>query len=118
MKWIFYIVKTLLSLFFLASASMYLTSYEDVSSIFSNLGFPTWVIYPLATAKILGVLALWIPLPIKTIREWAYAGFFFDALMAMGAHYAAGESVVLAFGAIVLVLTSYILEKRLGRKPQ
>jgi len=115
MKWIFYIVKSLLSLFFLASASMYFLSYEDVSAIFSHLGFPIWVVYPLATAKILGVLAIWIPLRFKTLKEWAYAGFFFDALLAMGAHRAANESIVLALIAIGMVLTTYFLEKRLAK---
>ena len=115
MKWILYIAKVLVSLLFLASASMYLFKYQDVSTIFSHLGFPIWVIYPLATAKILGVLAIWIPLPIKTLREWAYAGFFFDALLAMGAHSAANESIGLPMIGAILVLIAYTLEHRLAK---
>lgn len=66
---------------------MYLTNYEMIEGAFKGFGFPTWIIYPLAYAKILGVLAVWIPGIPRWLKEWAYAGFFFDALLAFGAHH-------------------------------
>ncbi len=83
---IIYLVSTgLLSLLMLMSAGMYFFNYEMVSQTFTKLGFPTYIIYPLAIAKILGLVAIWTrksPL----LKEWAYAGFFFDFVLAATAH--------------------------------
>ncbi len=80
--WIFTVLLSVLMLF---SASMYLTQYEMVQGFFIGFGFPTWIIYPLAIAKILGVIVIiWKPVPWLT--HWAFAGFFFDTVLAIGAH--------------------------------
>ncbi len=41
------------------------------------LGYPVYFIPFIGTAKLLGVIALLIP-GLKKIKEWAYAGLFFD----------------------------------------
>ena len=38
---------------FLFSASMYFTKYEMVKGFFTSLGYPVYIIYPLAIAKVL-----------------------------------------------------------------
>ncbi|CAM2064409.1 DoxX family protein [Sulfidibacter corallicola] len=81
------------SLMALGGSFMYLSMSDVVVHSFSSelvdgfnaLGFPAWLIIPMGIAKLLGVVALWAPLP-KLIREWAYAGFFFNSLLAIGAH--------------------------------
>jgi len=46
------------------------------------------------------------------LTEWAYAGFFFDAVLATVAHYNAEHGLLgLSFYAIFLVLISYFLGK-------
>ena len=90
MKIAYYIVKSLLSFMMLASATMYLTSRGDVAAEFTSLGFPTWLITPLAIAKILGVIAIWDLLKFegaKRIRDFAYTGFAFNFLIAGTAHF-------------------------------
>ncbi len=82
---IYWVTTGLMCLIFLYSAGLYFFKYEMVKSAFTALGFPTWVIYPLAVAKILGVIAV-ISNQSKLLKEWAYAGFFFDALFAFFAH--------------------------------
>lgn len=67
------------------SAIMYFTKYEMVVSFFKQLGYPSYLIYPLATAKVLGIIAIVSNLN-KWIKEWAYAGFFFDGVLAAAAH--------------------------------
>ncbi len=84
-KIIYWVVTGLLCLMMLMSASMYLFKYDMVSSIFTKLGFPTFIVYPLAIAKILGVIAI-LTKKSKLLKEWAYAGFFFDFLLALAAH--------------------------------
>ena len=101
----------LISVLMLFSASMYLFNYEEVEKLFIGFGFPTFIIYPLAILKILGVVAI-VTRKVGMLTEWAYAGFFFNLLLAFGAHYFVGDSVVVNLVALVLLLTSYILGKQ------
>ncbi len=110
MKIVYYASTVLMSLLFLFSAGMYLFNYDEIKGVFSLLGFPTWIVYPLAIAKIAGVVAVWVRKP-KFLMEWAYAGFLFDVLLAAGAHIAVGDGeqfgAILAFVLIVLSRFSY-----------
>lgn len=111
-KIIFWVSTGLISLMMLASGSMYFLNYENISDIFNNLGFPTWIIYPLAVAKILGVIAI-LTRKSKMLAEWAYAGFFFDFLLAFGAHVAVDDGEFLgAVVAMILLIISYISRKK------
>ena len=102
---------------FLFSASMYLTNYEMISGYFENkMGFPAWMVYPLAIAKILGVVAIVSGLS-RMLKEWAYAGFFFDSIMAFSAHYMAGDGAGgMALFAIIATIGSRILWGLLERQ--
>lgn len=94
----------------LFSAIMYLTQYEMVSGLFTGLGFPAWLVYPLAIVKILAVTAILTKLS-PFLKEWAYAGIFFDVVMATSAHLMAndGQSAMAIMG-IILIVGSYILD--------
>lgn len=113
---IIYLVSTgLLSLLLLFSAGMYILNNEAVKGMFIGFGYPTYIIYPLAIAKLLGVFALWNP-KFKSIKEWAYAGFFFDFVLAFFAHKMINDGE--EFGAIialVLLSLSYVFNKRLNK---
>ena len=99
----------------LMSAGMYLFNYAEISQTFSGLGYPTYIIYPLAIAKILGLVAIWTNRS-KPLKEWAYAGFFYDFLLAASAHMSIGDGQQTpAIVAIVLLFTSYYAWKRLER---
>ena len=45
----------------------------------------------LSWAKILGVLALLLPLVPARLKEWAYAGFAINLVSALIAHFAVGD---------------------------
>ncbi|CAM1345058.1 DoxX family protein [Tenacibaculum amylolyticum] len=84
-KTIYWISTGLLSMLFIMGAMMYIFNYPRAESFFINLGFPTWIIYPLAFLKIIA------PIVILTrrslfLKELAYAGFLFDAILAFFAH--------------------------------
>jgi len=94
---------------FLFSAQMYFFKTEMVKGFFESMHFPTWVVIPLAIAKILGIVAILTDLN-STLREWAYAGFFFDVVLATTAHHYAGHGWFgLSFAGILLVLGSRAL---------
>jgi DoxX-like family len=48
----------------------------------TGLGYPIYFIQFISWAKIIGVIAILIPGLNKTVKEWAYAGLFFDLLAA------------------------------------
>lgn len=102
--WIF---TGLLSALLLMSASMYLFNYDEITGIFAGLGFPTWIVYPLAVAKILGVAMILTKFK-GWLTEWAYAGILFNALLAMGAHLGIGDGEQMgAVIALILMIGSY-----------
>ena len=112
---IYYGSTGLLTLLMLFSAGMYVFNNEAVSEMFTNFGYPTYIIYPLAVAKLLGVFAIWNP-KFNTLKEWAYAGFFFDFVLAFFAHKMINDGE--EFGAIlalVLLIVSYLFSKRLKK---
>jgi len=104
---IYYISTGLFTALMLFSISMYLTKTEDMAAGFDSFGYPAYLIYPLAAAKFLGLIALWF-LKGKAIVEWAYAGFFFNAVLAFFAHFMIGDGEHMgAVIALVLLLSSY-----------
>ena len=112
MKWIYWASTGLLSLMMLASAGMYLFNNEQISQVFTDLGFPTFIVVPLAFAKILGVLAI-TTRKVPALAEWAYAGFFYDFLLALGAHLSAGDGDFIApIVALILLFASYLTAKK------
>lgn len=113
-KIIYYIVTGLLTAMLLMSVGMYVFNHEMVAGMFESFGYPTYIIYPLAAAKLLGLFAIWNP-NFKTLKEWAYAGFFFDFVLAFFAHYMVsdggqGGAIV----ALVLLLGSYVFSKKIN----
>ncbi|WP_323789049.1 DoxX family protein [Psychroserpens sp.] len=114
-KIIFYTATTLLTLLMLFSVGMYFFKHEDVSVMFTSFGYPTYIIYPYAIAKLLGLIALWNP-NFKVLKEWAYAGFFFAFILAFFAHVmiSDGEQAG-ALIALILLIISYIFNKRINK---
>lgn len=111
-KIIFNIATGLLTVLMLFSVSMYFFDHDEVAKMFTNFGYPTYIIYPYAVAKLLGLIALWVP-SFKAIKEWAYAGFFFAFILAFFAHYMIGDGEQMgAVMALVLLVVSYIFNKK------
>jgi hypothetical protein len=109
---IYWIATGLLGLLVLFSAGMYFFNHAEIVEAFTALGFPTYIIYPLATLKILGLIVILGNIG-NHIREWAYAGFCFNFILAFFAHLMVGDGE--QFGALIallLLLTSYFLGKK------
>ncbi|WKN42055.1 DoxX family protein [Tunicatimonas pelagia] len=108
----YYVTLSLFTLLMIFSAFNYFFNYEDVKGAFQSLEFPTYVIYPLAIAKLLGLVAIWTKQSI-VLKEWAYAGFFFNIALAASAHINAGDGQAAgAFVALALLATVYFTEKK------
>jgi len=109
---IFYVATGLFSIIILFSAGMYIFNHANMEKAFTHLGYPTYVIYPYAGLKLLGLFAIWNP-KFKIIKEWAYAGFFFAIIMAFTAHIMVKDGgQATATAALVLLIISYIFNKK------
>ena len=112
MKIIYWIAIGLLTALMLFSAGMYIFNHKEILQIFTSFNYPVYIIYPLAVLKLSGITVILLN-KWKLLKEWAYAGFFFNFILAFFAHQQAGDG---AWGgalvALVLLLTSYFLEKK------
>lgn len=118
-KIVYWIATSLMSVIFLFSASMYLFAYERASGFFVSLEFPTWLIYPLAVLKIVGVITV-ITKKSSFLKELAYAGFLFDAILALVAHLAVsdGEQMAAILAIIFTTISWYFDRKVFGNYVQ
>jgi uncharacterized membrane protein YphA (DoxX/SURF4 family) len=73
--WIFTILFAGLMAF--TSVPNLLKSPDSIQLIHDYLGYPVYFIPYIGLAKLLGCIAILIP-GLKKIKEWAYAGLFFD----------------------------------------
>ena len=55
-----------------------------------HLGYPLYFVTILSTWKLLGAIAITAP-GLPRVKEWAYAGFFFDLTAAAVSHAAGGD---------------------------
>jgi hypothetical protein len=76
---LYWIFTGLFGAFMLMSGIQNLMATAEWKAIMEHLGFPVSLLPFLGIAKCLGVLALVVP-GFPRLKEWAYAGFFFDLL--------------------------------------
>jgi hypothetical protein len=74
---------------------------------FVSMGYPTYIIYPLIIAKILGLTAIWLGRS-RVLKEWAYAGFFFNLTLAFLAELEAPDGELFSTSiALACLIVSY-----------
>jgi len=106
----YWIATALFCAVILYSASMYFLNTEMIKSFFESYNYPTYIVIPLAIAKVLAVIMiLWRYS--KWLTEWAYAGIFFDLIFASLAHYHANDSILFPMIAMIFLLISYFFGK-------
>ncbi len=91
-KIIYWVSTGIISAMMLFSAFGYFTN-PDMKAGFVHLGFPDFFRIELGVAKILGAIALLLPMPPAKIKEWAYFGFALVFLSASIGHAAVGDPV-------------------------
>ncbi|MGV3604428.1 MAG: DoxX family protein [Dyadobacter fermentans] len=105
----------LTSLWFGASGFFELTRNPLVWEITQQLGYPSHFIYILGVAKLSGVAVLLTPNRLLRLKEWAFAGIFFDIIFAFFSKLAvlglpATVDAVVAFG---MVSVTYAMFRKL-----
>jgi hypothetical protein len=109
----YWVVTGLMAALMLMSSAPDVLMVPQAIAVFGRLGYPTYLLPFLGTAKILGVAAVLGPVP-RSMKEWAYAGLVFDLTGALYSHLSIGDPVsVWAFPVIGLLLVggSYLFAR-------
>jgi len=113
-KTIYWIGTALTSLWFGTSGFCELTTNKLVWDITLKLGYPPHFIYTLGIAKVLGIIVLLIPGKLLRLKEWVFAGIFFDIIFAFASKLnvlglASTMDAVIAF---IMVSVTYIMFRK------
>ncbi len=111
--WVFTILFAALMIF--SSYGSLIVNDDAKKLIHDYLGFPVYFIPFTGVAKLIGSIVILIP-GLKTIKEWAYAGLFFDLIGAVYASIAVAKTIdpMLGFMLVWFVpgILSYIFWKK------
>ncbi|MBL7683985.1 MAG: DoxX family protein [Flavipsychrobacter sp.] len=113
-KIIYWVSTGLVSIGFLLSSIMYLTSNPELMKSFSEIGFPVFFVTILGISKLTGAIALvnpWMP----KLREWAYAGFTFTLIGAVWTHVATNTPFIAPLFFMLLLGISYFFSNRIRK---
>ena len=100
--WIFTILFSALMLF--SAWSSILVNQDAINLIHGMLGYPEYFIPFTGWAKLIGVIVILIP-GFSRIKEWAYAGLFFDLVAAVYS----GIAVAKTFDPLMLTLLAWFI---------
>jgi hypothetical protein len=119
---IVYWTSTAIVAVMLLSALSYLTGNPQMVSSFAKAGYPQHLRMILGVAKPAAAIVLLLP-GFALLKEWAYAGAAFTWVMAVVAHYLAGDGVQMwgvPLALLALLIVSYATRpasRRLGVLP-
>lgn len=88
--WVFTILFAALMIF--SSYGSIIVNDDAKNLIHTYLGYPVYFIPFTGWAKVIGAIVILIP-GLKTIKEWAYAGLFFDLIGAVYSSIAVAKAV-------------------------
>lgn len=77
---------------------------DPVVEVLAHLGYPAYLLTILGVWKLLGAIALLAP-RFPRLKEWAYAGTFFEMTGAAASHVARGDDM----GTVISLLTFAVL---------
>ncbi|MDR6805527.1 hypothetical protein J2Y45_002164 [Dyadobacter sp. BE34] len=115
---IFWVVTALLAIMIGIGAAYDAISAPEAVAHVTRIGYPAYIVPFLGVAKILGVIAILVP-GYPRIKEWAYAGIFFDLFGAFYSHIAFGDGPDMWAPFIIgfaLIAVSYIYHHKLQRE--
>lgn len=114
-KTLYWIFTGLFAAFMIFSSIPDILVVPDALTFMTHLGYPKYFIPFIGWAKLLGVVAILVP-GFPKLREWAYAGLFYDLIGAAYSQIANGDPIA---GPIFMVLPisfwtiSYIYNRKI-----
>ena len=102
-KIIYWISTLWLALGMTPTGMVQLLKMDEEVEKFSQLGYPGYLLTVLGVWKVLGVIAVLMP-KYPLLKEWAYAGFFFNMSGAVLSHLIIGNASRELFGPTLLLI--------------
>ena len=96
---------------FVIGGILFLSHGQQQVATLTHLGYPPYLLYILGFWKLLAVIAVLVP-GFPRLKEWAYAGFFFELTGAAASHAFTGDDagqILAPLGFLALVLASWAL---------
>jgi hypothetical protein len=106
-KIIYWVATIWLSLGMVSTGMVQLIKMEEEVAKMTQLGYPSYIMTILGTWKILGTVAVLIP-KFPLLKEWAYAGFFFNMSGAVVSHLVSGSEPKELFGPMLLLVLTVV----------
>lgn len=91
-KILYWVFTIIFAAFMLLTAIPDILMASEAVSFMTHLGYPKYFIMFIGVAKVLGSIAILIP-GYPRIKEWAYAGLFYDLIGAVYSIFCIGEGV-------------------------
>ncbi|HTJ40876.1 MAG TPA: DoxX family protein [Kofleriaceae bacterium] len=110
-KTAFWITTGLATAAFALGGVMDLARGADMEAAMAHLGYPAYLMTLLGAWKLLGAAAIAAP-RLGRLKEWAYAGMFFDLTGAAFSHASSGDPVAkiaTPLALLAIVMTSWAL---------
>jgi hypothetical protein len=102
-KIIYWIATLWLSLGMVSTGVVQIMKTPEEVEMMGRLGYPLYFLTIIGVWKLLGVVAVLVP-KFPLIKEWAYAGFFFNMSGAILSHMANGDAPIELFGPMLLLI--------------
>lgn len=99
------------------SVWVYHVKHEMITAYFSSLGYPTYLVYPLAYLKLL-VIVIIVTHRYNDLRDMAYAAYFINMMMALVGHAVYGDSFLHAAVGGTCLAISYLLGNQVRGRPR
>jgi hypothetical protein len=91
--------------------------HDVIAEIFIKFNYPTYLIYPLAWLKLAGVIIL-ITNRYSDLKEWVYATYYINMILAFVAHFVAQDFYWHAVLGLILIPVSYIYSNAVRGIPE
>lgn len=106
-KIIYWIFTIWLALGIVSTGMVQLLKVPEEVENFTHLGYPIYLMTILGLWKLLGAIAILIP-KYPVLKEWAYAGLFFNTSGAIISHIVVGNTISQIFPALLLLILTLI----------
>ncbi|MFT6408635.1 MAG: hypothetical protein ACJAQ6_002055 [Arenicella sp.] len=98
------------------SVWVYHAKHQMIVGFFTELGYPGYLVYPLAYLKLL-VMVIIVSHRYNDLRDMAYAAYFINMMMALVGHVIYGDSYLHAAIGAACIVISYLLGNRVRGRP-
>lgn len=89
---------------------------ETITDLFIQYNYPTYIIYPLAYLKLIGAIVI-ITNHYADLKEWVYATYYINMILAFFAHFVAQDMYWHAVLGLILVPVSYLYSNKVRGVP-